>query len=130
MEHHEIRDLVKLFLHALNNAVTSDCHVAHRYGKLLRKLWFADAGITDLSLNVTGHGGDHSNPEHFPSYKESTFGPMLDDTGDDTTPGFGLRNPEANYRLAPEFDLLYQSFFNLDTDPFNPELSAGIEMRI
>lgn len=122
MEHQEIRDLVRRFLHALDNAVTSDCHVAHRYGKLLRKLWFADAGVTDLSLDATRHGGDQINPEPFPSYKESTFGPMLDDTGDATTPGFGLRNPEANYRLVPEFDLLYQSFFNLETGPFNPEL--------
>lgn len=120
-EHQEIRDLVRRFLHALNDAVTGDCHVAHRYGKLLQKLWFPDARAPDDSLNAGR--GDQVSLEPVPSYRESSFGPMLDAT----TAGFGLHNPEANYRLVPEFDLLYQSLFNLDTDPFSSE---SIDLRI
>lgn len=104
VEHGEIRDLVRRFLNALGDAVTSDCHVAHRYGKLLQKLWFPDAGVS-----LDGCCGDQVNPKPF-SYNESFFGSMLDDASDATTAGIDPCNLEANYRLVPEFDLLYQSF--------------------
>ena len=123
VEHHEIRDLVRRFLNALGDAVTSDCHVAHWYGKLLQKLWFPN---TDISLDACG---DQVNPRPF-SYNESFFGSMLDNSSDATTAGLDPCNLEANYRLAPEFDLLYQSFYNSDTDPFNSESVAGMDLMI
>lgn len=128
VEHREIRDLVRRFLHVLDDAVTSHCHVAYRYGKLLQKLWFDDAGATRTLLD--SNRGDQVNSEPSPPYKESSFGSTLDNSSDATPSGLGLQISEANYRLVPEFDLLYQSLFNLETDPFSSESAAGMDFRV
>lgn len=127
MEHCEIRDLVRRFLQVLNNAVTSDCHVACRYGKLLQKLWFDEVDATD-TLSDIGRG-EQVNPE--PSlYNESSSGPILDVINSATASGLGLSISEDSYSLVPEFDLLYQTFFNPETSPLNSKSATGMDFRI
>jgi hypothetical protein len=49
-EHHEVVELVRGFMSALEEAATGENHIGLRYNKLLKNLWFPERALTKIKL--------------------------------------------------------------------------------
>ena len=103
-EHDEVVDLIHRFIHVMERTASSETHIALRYNKLLKKLWFSDSS----------HATALDNPAVASDAR--TIG------GSDNPTFCNMDNSAAALDLgqALDLELFHPSFSTLDMDLFSP----------
>lgn len=111
-EHDEVVDLIHRFIHVMERTASSETHIASRYNKLLKKLWFSD-GSCATALDNPPIASD-----------ARTIG------GSDNPISDKMDNSAAALDLGQVLDLdqFHPSFSTLDMDLFSPGLDANMDL--
>lgn len=113
-EHDEVVDLIQRFIHVMERTASSETHIALRYNKLLKKLWFAHGPYA--------HATALDNPAV--ASDSRTIG------GSDNPTFRNMDNSAAALDLgqALDLELFHPSFSTLDMDLFSPGLDANMDL--
>ena len=111
-EHDEVVDLMQRFIHVMERTASSETHIALRYNKLLKRLWFS--------------GGSYATSWDKPAVASdaTTIG------GSDNPIADNMDNSAAAVDLGQplDLDLFHPSFSTLDMDLFSPGLDANVDL--
>ena len=110
-EHDEVVDLIQCFIHVMECTASSETHIALRYNKLLKKLWFAE-GSYATALEQSAIASD-----------ARTLG------GSDNPGADEMDNSATGLDLGQvlDLDLFHPSFSTLDMDLFSNGLDVNMD---
>ena len=110
-EHDEVVDLIQRFIHVMERTASSETHIALRYNKLLKKLWFAE-GSYATALEQSAIASD-----------ARTLG------GSDNPGADEMDNSATALDLEQALDLglFHPSFSTLDMDLFSNGLDVNMD---
>ena len=109
-EHDEVVDLIQCFIHVMECTASSETHIALRYNKLLKKLWFSE--------------GSYGTALKEPASDARTLG------GSDNPGTDEMDNSATGLDLGQvlDLDLFHPSLSTLDMDLFSTGLDVNMDL--